>query len=485
MHYLPDHAQDEIVDMTPTDTLDPNTESDDIMDMMPSDSPDGELDEPVDMTPAYPPVPMPHSMSPLHLSDSQVSRPGPKRHAVTPVIHKLATNGTAKVVVAVLAIFALLSGMGAGAAHDILLSRHRPANVERQCDTQRTDRVICGPLHAQHGALVDATGKPVYLAGVNWFGFETAAFAPEGLDIRNYQDMLNQMAHLGFNTIRLPYSNQLFDSASVPTGINYALNPDLRGLQGLALMDKIVAGAQKAGLSVILDQHRPDASDRSALWYTAQVPASRWINDWVMLAQHYRNSPNVIGADLHNEPQNPATWGYGNPATDWRLAAERAGNAILAVNGNWLIIVEGIQTYHGDSYWQGGNLEGARKYPVRLSRPQQLVYSPHDYGPDVYPQGWFHAPNFPKNLPGIWWKYWGYLTAEQSVPVYVGEFGGRSVGTDADGQWQRSIIAYIAQHHISYTYWSWSPDSQDTGGLLESDWKTVYRTKIAILPYLR
>ena len=37
-----------------------------------------------------------------------------------------------------------------------------------------------------------------------------------------------------------------------------------------------------------------------------------------------------VSTDLHNEPHGPATWGDGNTANDWRLAAERAGNAILA-----------------------------------------------------------------------------------------------------------------------------------------------------------
>ena len=69
--------------------------------------------------------------------------------------------------------------------------------------------------------------------------------------------------------------------------------------------------------------------------------------------------------------------GDGNPKTDWRLAAERAGNAILAANPDWLILVEGVEKYNNDWYWQGGNLAGARQYPVRLSHPDKLVYSPH------------------------------------------------------------------------------------------------------------
>jgi endoglucanase len=342
----------------------------------------------------------------------------------------------------------------------------------------------CGPLHAAGAHLVDAQGNPANLSGVNWFGFETESFAPHGLYARNYLDMLHQIAHLGFNTIRLPYSNQLFDPASLPTGINYTLNPDLRGLHGLALMDKIVAGAAQSGLCVILDQHRPNAAAQSELWYTPQLSEARWLSDWVMLAQHYRDTPTVIGADLHNEPHGAATWGDGNPATDWRLAAERGGNAILAVNPNWLIIVEGVESYHGDYYWWGGNLEGARQFPVRLSLPDKLVYSPHDYGPEVWPQAWFQSPNFARSLAIVWEQHWAYLQADGIAPVLLGEFGGRSVGNDPGGQWQRTLAHYIKGHAISYTYWSWGPDSGDTGGLLENDWKTIDPNKLSILPYL-
>src|SRR5215469_9949996 len=198
-----------------------------------------------------------------------------------------------------------------------------------------------GFLSTSHSELVDASsGCQVTLTGVNWFGFETSTFAPHGLWARNWQDMLKQIARTGFNTIRLPFTDQLFDPASKPNGINYWLNPDLKGLQGLALMDRIVQGARSVGLKIILDRHDPTADFRPQLWYTDQVPQSRWIQDWVMLAKHYWGNDTIIGADLANEPHGPATWGDGNSNTDWRMAAEQAGNAILAVNPQWLIIVE-------------------------------------------------------------------------------------------------------------------------------------------------
>jgi endoglucanase len=296
--------------------------------------------------------------------------------------------------------------------------------------------------------------------------------------------MLNQMAHLGFNTLRLPYTDQLFDSGSQPQGINYQLNPDLKGLQGLALMDRFIQGARKAGLKVILDRHDPSADQRTALWYTGQVSQSRWIQDWVMLAGHYRGNDTVIGADLYNEPHSPATWGDGNPATDWRLAAETAGNAVLAANPNWLIIVEGIDVFNGDSYWWGGNLEGAAHYPVVLSKPNKLVYSAHDYGPSVYNEQWFKVSNPSKltqTLPPIWEKHWGYLQKDGIAPVFVGEFGGPSMGQDLEGVWQRTLFSYLQTNHLSYAYWAWNADSGDTGGILNNDWTTVNQSKMDVL----
>jgi endoglucanase len=346
---------------------------------------------------------------------------------------------------------------------------------------QCQSRTSVGFLHSFGSELVDTTGCDVHLTGVNWFGFETSSFAPHGLETRNWQDMLNQIKQTGFDTIRLPFSNQLFNLSSKPQGINYRLNPDLKGLQGLALMDRIIQGARDLSLKIILDRHDTTADFQPELWYTDKVTEARWIHDWLMLARHYRGDDTVIGADLANEPRGPATWGDGNPRTDWRLAAERAGNAILAVNPDWLIIVEGIEQYHGDYYWWGGNLEGAGQFPVKLASPDKLVYSAHDYGPEIYKQSWFRAPNYPHNLPGVWQQHWAYLQMEDIAPVLLGEFGGRSVGRDPAGVWQRSLVVFLQKQGISYTYWAWNPDSGDTGGILQDDWSTVNQSKLHIL----
>jgi endoglucanase len=340
---------------------------------------------------------------------------------------------------------------------------------------------LVAPLSAKEGKIVDARGKEVVLTGVNWFGLETDTFAPHGLWSRNWEQMLDQMAKQGFNTLRLPFSNELFEAKSKPMQVDLDLNPDLKGLTGPEIMDKIVKGATDRGMMVMLDRHRPTSQGQSNLWYTDKVSEETWIKDWTNLAKRYRDNKLVIGADLHNEPHGQATWGDGNKETDWRLAAERAGNEVLKVNPNWLIFVEGIESYQNNGYWWGGNLQGAKEHPVRLSDPSKLVYSAHDYSPKVWTQSWFADPTFPANMPALWDKQWGYLVKEKKAPVVLGEFGGRSVGADAEGIWQKELMKYLKANQISYTYWSWNPNSGDTGGVLADDWTTINEDKMALL----
>jgi endoglucanase len=366
----------------------------------------------------------------------------------------------------------------AGALAACSLVSPGPPAGERPSPSPRPDG---GYYRAVGGTLVDSRGRQVLLSGVAWFGLETSTCAPHGLRERNWQDMLHQMKAAGFNVLRLPFSNQLLDHGKcVPQGIDYSKNPDLKGLNGLALLDRLIQGAGRQGLEVILDRHGPMAGMRPELWYTDQVPESRWISDWTSLARRYKGDPTVIGADLSNEPHGAATWGDGNLRTDWRLAAERAGNAILTANPDLLILVQGVQFYHDDQYWWGGNLEGARQYPVRLTHPDKLVYAPHDYGPGISSQDWFRSPAYPRNLPQVWDTHWGYLP-QLGATVVMGEFGGSSVGEDPEGTWQRALVGYLNGQNMGSLYWAWNGDSTDTSGILQRDWKSLNQGELRLL----
>ena len=347
------------------------------------------------------------------------------------------------------------------------------------------------PLSTDGGDIVDARGETIVLQGVNWFGFETANHAPHGLWSRDYKDMLRQIKQLGFNTVRMPFSLEALES-STTSGIDYGggRNAELEGKTPQQVMDIIIDEAGAQGLMVILDNHsQSDDGFMYPLWYGQDGYTEKdWISAWKKLAQRYEDTPQVIAADLKNEPHGSATWGTGGP-TDWRRAAQRAGNAVLAKNPNLLILVEGIEAPVAggqlDRHWWGGNLEGVRTAPVKLSTANKLVYSPHEYGPGVFAQPWFSDPNMASILQNRWDTGFGYIQKKGIAPLLVGEFGAKNVGLDTiEGQWIRQFTEYLRSRGISWTFWAWNPNSGDTGGVLKDDWTTVHAEKMDMLSEL-
>ncbi|WP_228059746.1 glycoside hydrolase family 5 protein [Plectonema radiosum] len=359
----------------------------------------------------------------------------------------------------------------------------------KQTSFARATTAMQLPLSTHGAKIVDDRGNPVLLRGVNWFGMETETHAPHGLWLRDYQEMMAQIKKLGYNLIRLPYSVEALRSSQV-SGIDFTIgsNQQLEGKTPIEIMDAIVEEAQRQGLLILLDSHRLNDQRIPELWYGDGYTEADWINTWLQLAQRYQNQTNVIGADLKNEPHGKASWGTGDLATDWRLAAERAGNAIGNINPNWLIVVEGVEKNVPGQYlaqhWQGGNLEGVLKYPVRLSVRNKLVYSPHEYGPGVYNMPYFSDDKFPQNLVHRWQIGFNYISSQQKAPIFVGEFGGRLNDSEKEAIWLNKFVKYIDEQNLSFAFWSWNPNSADTGGILLDDWKSVDLPKQKLISQL-
>jgi endoglucanase len=341
-----------------------------------------------------------------------------------------------------------------------------------------------GYWHTSGNQILDANNKPVRMASINWYGLEQQVAVPSGLLVQDYHTILQTMVDLGYNTIRIPFSNQVVETPAVPQSLwTASINQDLAGLNSMQILDRVVATAGALGLHVILDNHRSDAgnsAEENGLWYTAAYPESSWIADWKAMAARYAGSNTVIGMDLRDEPHAAETggscWGCGTTTNDWRLAAERAGNAIQAVNPNLLIFVEGNDCFNGDCDFWGGNLEGVASYPVVLNTANHLVYSPHDYGPNLYGQPWFNSSTTPSSLQATWNKYWGYIFQNKTAPLWIGEFGTTNASADiqssvagSQGQWFQSLVAYLqANPSIGWGYWA--INGEDTYALLDANY---------------
>ncbi len=384
--------------------------------------------------------------------------------------------------------------------------------------------------------ILAPNGSQYIISGINWYGFETPDYVAHGLWSFDISTILNLAKSYGYNTLRIPYSNQMWESNPIPQ--NDVGCTSCAGLHARDVLAKIINYAGSIGLHVILDNHRSEAgesAEQSGLWYTSAYPESSWINDWVSVqrwvhgiaqtqgatdtvAVNYLASdglPIVLGYDLRNEPHvqgtfpnqyaSGATWGTGdgiNPATnpnpnpfappcvsssscfDWRLAAERAGDTILAdaVAHSWsnpLLFVEGVSAYPTASgtqaagpyngTWWGGDLQGVNGNSNNAGAPvvfnaggnasslgaavnNQIVYSAHEYGPTLFQQSWFNSSTCYKSgcssssLVDVWNSNWAYIAAPNGVnpswpghssypwvntgaapytsaPVWIGEFG--------------------------------------------------------------
>ena len=112
-----------------------------------------------------------------------------------------------------------------------------------------------GWLHTSGSRIVAEDGSTFVVKAANWFGLETSNCAPHGLWTISLDEGLSQIAGMGFNTVRLPFSTECL-AASATSSINATKNAGLVSLTPLQLMDTFVARAQAHGLRVILDRHR-------------------------------------------------------------------------------------------------------------------------------------------------------------------------------------------------------------------------------------
>ena len=370
-----------------------------------------------------------------------------------------------------------------------------------------------GYWHTDGSQILDSDGRTVRIAGISWFGFETTDEVAHGLWNQDYHRILHTIKASGFNTIRIPFSNQMVESPTIPPleRASGRINNDLVNLNSLEIMDRIVSAAGAEGLKVILDNHRSEAGDsneHSGLWYTREYPERSWIADWQSMVSRYRTftdpdgNPVVIGVDLRNEPflmvnghASGSCWtgdtaAGGCPITDtahnWPAAAQRAAAAVLDINPNLLIFVEGVDCYNGNCNWQGGNLAGAANYPMELPYSGHLVYSAHDYGPTTSPQPWFKSTTTPDTLQQHWMRNWAYLSAQNIAPVWLGEFGTsnndrdiQSPAAGSQGQWFATLIAFLrSEPRIGWAYWA--ANGEDSTGLLAHNYDAPAHTSLKL-----
>ena len=377
-------------------------------------------------------------------------------------------------------------------------------------------------LHVNDKAeVVDMNGNPVWMTGVNWFGYNVGSQVFDGAWSANVHHCLDLIADHGFNLLRVPMSTQILlqwknGEPDPIIKLNEYENPELtvEGVVGgtpkysFDIWNQVVEWCREDGIKIMMDVHCATtnaAGHNYALWYDDNYSEEDWLEALSWFSNYYKDDDTILAIDLKNEPHGKtddgifAKWDGSTDKNNWRYAAEKGAKACLDENPNLLIMVEGIEVYpkfeEGESWashsvdysrypwspyhgaWWGANFRGVRDYPVNLGEHQsQLVYSPHDYGPEVYKQDWFYLDDPSKTftretlLDDYWRDTWAFLVEENISPILMGEWGGWvDKEHDKSGEnvhWMQELRDYMIEKRIHHTFWCFNENSSDTGGLV-------------------
>lgn len=359
--------------------------------------------------------------------------------------------------------------------------------------------------------IVDQNGTEVWLTGVNWFGYNTGTNVFDGVWACNMKDALDSISNRGFNLLRIPISAEIllaWKSNEYPqANFNQAYNSELVGMNSLEILDYAVQICAENGIKIMFDIHSAETDamgHMTNLWYTDNISTEQFYEALAFLATHFKDNDTVIAIDLKNEPhgkphENGAIWNDSDDQNNWKHVAQEAGNIVLDINPNLLIMIEGIEIYpinintnsnytsqdSADYYfcWWGGNLRGVKDYPIDFGTPErnaQIVYSPHDYGPSVYAQPWFSKDfSFESMKADCWDDNWLYIYEDETAPLLIGEWGGFMQGDNL--KWMTLLRQLILENQLHHTYWCFNANSGDTGGLVKDDFTTWDEEKYAFV----
>lgn len=261
---------------------------------------------------------------------------------------------------------------------------------------------------------------------------------------QNYirQADIRYLQQTGINTIRIPFSYQLF------TNEEYMGSSDPG--RGFRLLDSLVAWCRPAGIYLILDLHAAPGGQTGdnidngygyPFLYTDPESRKQTIDTWKKIAAHYKNEPVVMGYDLLNEPiahYFPQLNPYLEPLY------KEITRAIRTVDTSHLVFLGGAQ-------WDGNFKVFGAPFDSKA------VYTFHKYWMPVEQKAIQPYVDFSE-------KY--------NVPIYCGETG------ENKDPWIHDFKELLEKNKIGYTYWCYKK-MDNLSGFLSFDAPNGYDKIIA------
>lgn len=337
------------------------------------------------------------------------------------------------------------------------------------------------PLRTKGRDIVDTNGRRFKLSSVNWYGASDELFIPGGLDVQHRSVIATTIRMLGFNSVRLPYSDEMVMTNPHILPHLLTANPDLIGMRALDILEEVVRAMTDVGIAVIVNNHITSAqwccgadpcdagwaNDHLGPICKVKQSEEEWIQHWEEVMGRFIDNPYVIGADLRNEVRG--LWGT-QTWEKWAAAAEKCGNRLLAMNPDWLIVVGGTES--------GNDLTGVSRRPVRLDVDRRVVYSAHVYSWSGWGsrEGRYSKREYPSFVQAMR-NNWAYLVEQNLDPVWVGEFGAPHHPGMGDANYWQNLMRYLKAIDADFGYWAINPrkpknNERESYSLVEDDWIT-------------
>ncbi len=274
------------------------------------------------------------------------------------------------------------------------------------------------PVHVQGNQLLDDTGQPVWLQGVNVVSLEFLVHGDHVL-----RSILVAIEDWQANAIRLPVKEDYWFGADAKDG----------GQAYRERVDAAVNATANRGAYLILDLHR------------FRAPTQAHVDFWKDAAARYKDHPAVL-FDLFNEPHGTTweVWRDGGIIQEQDESIQAVGmqalvDAARSTGAKNPVIVGGLD-------WAYDLTGIANGYALRDPDGHGILYATH-----IYP----------------WKRDWAkkVLVAAKDHPIFVGEVGADIKKMDfipLSAQedpytWSPVVLGFMQQHQLHWTGFSFHP----------------------------
>lgn len=329
-------------------------------------------------------------------------------------------------------LFAVLGLLGFGV---VLLADRLPMGHEGEGEpllVESPDERWPPALEVRGNQLVDATGEPVWLQGINVPSLE---WTPQGENI--LESVAVAVRDWGANVIRLPVTHRFWFAED--------------GEAYQELIRTVIDQIATDGAYVILDLHHYRAVTEEDLAF------------WKEAALMFKNHPAVL-FDMLNEPHGISwrVWrdgGWVEPLVDAEAGEEFVGEPARTSEGfdspGMQAVLEAIREVGARNLVIAGGLDWAydlrgilRSFALEDSTGRGVVYASH-----VYP----------------WKRNWEgkFLEAARYYPVLIGEVGADEKKVDwlppeaqeDPATWVPDFLGLVQEYRLHWTAWCFHPEA--------------------------